>query len=93
MKIKTSVMTCGLAVRLLVQPSVAGQNEDGLVAANRGNHTTGLQILPPFAVHGNADAEFNLVVVRYVGQGLPQDTFETLKWHRLATDQDNCDEP
>ena len=38
-------------------------------------------------VQGNADAQSNLGVMYYTGQGVPQDHVQAVKWFRLAADQ------
>jgi hypothetical protein len=39
------------------------------------------------ADQGHAEAQYNLGVMYYKGQGVPQDYAEAVKWYRLAADQ------
>ena len=50
---------------------MAGPYEDGFAAAEK----------------GDARAQFNLGIMYYLGQGVPQDYAAAVKWYRLAADQ------
>ena len=39
------------------------------------------------AEEGDADAQYNLGVLYFEGQGVPEDRSETIRWFRLAADQ------
>lgn len=42
------------------------------------------------AEHGNAEAQYNLGNVYYLGEGAPQDFAEAAKWYGLAAEQGNA---
>ena len=42
------------------------------------------------AEHGDAEAQYNLGNVYYLGEGTPQDYAEAAKWYRLAAEQGNA---
>jgi uncharacterized protein len=71
-------------------PAVAGQFEDGVAAAKRGDDATALSLWRPLAEQGNAVAQYNLGVMFAKGRGVPQDFQEAVKWYRLAAAQGNA---
>ena len=42
------------------------------------------------AEHGDAEAQYNLGNLYYLGEGTPQDYAEAAKWYRLAAEQGNA---
>ena len=46
-----------------------------------------IKVLQLIAAQGDADAQFNLVVMYHTGQGVPQDYTQAVRWARLAADQ------
>lgn len=66
---------------------LAGEFEDGLAAAQRGDYATAHRLWLPFAVLGNASAQHNLGIMYNKGQGVPQDYAEAVKWYRKAAEQ------
>ncbi len=71
---------------VLAAPAWAGWDE-GVVAYDRGDYATALREWRPIAEQGNARAQYNLGVMYYNGQGVPQDYAEAAKWFRKAADQ------
>ncbi len=67
-------------------PAWAGFDE-GVAAYNRGAYVTALLEWRPLAKQGNAEAQFNLGLMYYNGQGLPQDYVQALQWYRKAAEQ------
>ncbi|MGI9229087.1 MAG: tetratricopeptide repeat protein, partial [Gammaproteobacteria bacterium] len=43
------------------------------------------------AKRGDADAQFGLGVMHYVGEGAPQNYVEAARWYRLAAEQGHAD--
>ena len=43
------------------------------------------------AEHGDADAQYNLGLMYYNGQGIDQDYREAVKWYQKAAEQGNAD--
>jgi len=68
-------------------PADAGPYEDGVAAANRGDHATALKFWEPLAEHGDAKAQVNLGVLYQYGRGVPQDYAAAHMWFTLAAAQ------
>jgi uncharacterized protein len=81
----------GVVPLILMGGAIAGPLEDASTAYKRGDFATALQIWRPRATQGVAFAQFNLGLMYYSGQGVPQDYAEAAKWYRLAADQGNPD--
>ena len=64
--------------------------EDGLAAAQRGNYAIALQLWRPLAEQGNAEAQYELGVMYFEGQGVAEDFKEAAKWYQLAAEQGNA---
>jgi TPR repeat protein len=56
-----------------------------LTGALEGTTATAVRLFRPLAGQGNARAQFNLGVMYYNGQGVPQDYAETLKWFKPSS--------
>ncbi|MCH8039374.1 MAG: sel1 repeat family protein, partial [Nitrospinae bacterium] len=69
----------GLAL-MLATPVLAGFQE-GVDAYERGDYATALKEFRPLADQGDALAQFNLGIMYYKGQGVPQDYQEAAKWY------------
>jgi uncharacterized protein len=67
--------------------AIAGPLGDAEAANDRGDYATALRLFRSLAEQGNADAQYHLGHMYFVGQGIPQDYAEALKWYRLAADQ------
>jgi uncharacterized protein len=61
--------------------------QDATIALERGDYTTAMRIFRLLADRGNADAQNNLGVMYYTGQGVPQDKAAAMSWFRKAADQ------
>lgn len=73
MSIKNSVASLGLTACLMVQPSTAGQLEDGLSAYGRDDYVTALKLLKPLADRNVPAAQYTLGVMYREEQGVPED--------------------
>jgi Sel1 repeat len=60
---------------------------DAVAAYGKGDYTTVLRLIRPLADQGQADAQFNLGLMYYRGEGIPQNYVEAMRWCRLAADQ------
>ena len=58
-----------------------------LDAAENGVHATALKKWKPLAERGAAPAQYNLGLIYYKGQGIPQDYDAAFKWFELAAKQ------
>ena len=64
--------------------------EDGVAAAQRGDHATAFREFLPLAEQGNAKAQTNLGFMYNNGTGVPQNHTEAVKWYRKAAEQGNA---
>ncbi|MDB4254942.1 sel1 repeat family protein [bacterium] len=81
-----------LAITLLVgsvSVATAQDYDKGLEAAQAGDFQTALQEWRPLAEQGDADAQKDLGVMYFTGQGVTQDYDEAVKLYRLAAEQGN----
>ena len=67
--------------------AAAGPAEDADSAHQRGDYTLAAELLRSRAEQGNAQAQFNLGLRYAMGQGVPQDAQEAVKWYRKAAEQ------
>ena len=68
--------------------SVYGDDfQDAEDAYNRKDYKTAYKLLLPLAEQGDAAAQYNLGLMYYTGQGVPQDYKEAVKWYRLSAEQ------
>ncbi len=70
----------------LTAPAWAGWDE-GVAAYHRGDYAAALREFRPLAEQGNAKAQYNLGLMYYNGEGVPQDYAEAVKWYRKAAEQ------
>jgi TPR repeat protein len=59
----------------------------GMDAYNRGDYATVLNELHPLAEQGDANAQNNLGVLYYNGEGVPQDYVQARQWFEKAAVQ------
>jgi TPR repeat protein len=67
---------------------VAQDFDDGFKAYSSHDYAEAIRIWKPLAEKGGSAAQFNLGLLYYEGQGVPQNYSEAAKWFRLAADQD-----
>ena len=75
-----------LSIVCLPTPAWA-DTETGMDAYNRGDHATTLKELRPLAERGDANAQNNLGVLYYNGEGVPQDYVQARQWFEKAAAQ------
>ena len=61
--------------------------DDGLAAYQRGDFPAALNFWKPLAEQGHADAQYNVALIYYAGEGVPRDDAEGAKWLRMAAEQ------
>ena len=61
--------------------------EDGVAAYQRTDYSTALNFLRPVAEQGDVNAQHDLGLMYYNGEGGPQDLTEAEKWWRKAAEQ------
>ena len=77
-----------LTFLFLFSGSVYGDDfQDAEDAYNRKDYKTAYKLLLPLAEQGDAAAQYNLGLMYYTGQGVPQDYIEAVKWYRLSAEQ------
>lgn len=76
-----------VAALTVAGPVAAASVGDADAARDRGDYATEFRFTLPLAQQGNAKAQFNLGVMYYDGQGVPQYYFQAVKWFRLAAAQ------
>ena len=64
--------------------AIAGDVEDGLAAAKKGDFATALRLWKPLAEQGNARAQNNLGFMYANGDGVAQDYVKALTWWNIA---------
>jgi TPR repeat protein len=82
------VMKLMLATNILVLsyavPVAAGSLEDGRAAHEHRDFAIAERLFRPLAEHGNAIAQYNLGVMYYKGEGVPQSYPHAVSWYRHA---------
>jgi TPR repeat protein len=76
---------------LLVPTSASADFAAGLAAYNRRDFKTALKEFRRLALKGLAKAQYNLGVMYFRGQGVPQDYAKAVEWYRKAADQGHAD--
>ena len=76
-----------LILVLLAAPAYAQDLKKGIEAYERGDYAAALREIRPLAEQGHATAQFNLGLMYSLGQGVPQDSDEAVKWYRWAAGQ------
>jgi len=66
----------------------AADFDAGLAAYQRGDYAAALQEWRPLAEQGHAAAAFNMGLLYYEGQGVPQDYTQAVAWFTKAANQD-----
>jgi len=66
------LLSVSTALMLIAGTVWAGPFEDVTAAYKRDDYATALKIIQPLAAQGNAEAQFNLGSLYYIGRGVPQ---------------------
>jgi uncharacterized protein len=86
-----ATLTTSFMLIATARAATAGPLEDGVVAVERGDYATALQLLRPLAVKGDDVAQFDLGVIYDNGWGGSRDYVKATQWYRRAADQGNAD--
>jgi len=95
--IKSGLLAVFFSVSIAA-PVIAGPFENGEVAFTRGDYATALSLFRPLADQGNAEAQVLLgdiyatgsaPEIRGIGQAVPKNYAEAVKWYRKAARQGN----
>jgi TPR repeat protein len=76
-----------ILVLSLAAPVAAGPVEDAIAARSGGDYATALRLWRPLANQGDAFAQFNLGLMYFRGEGVPQNHDEAAMWFWLAANQ------
>jgi hypothetical protein len=82
---------CIFAILLFAQPSFAANLKSAESAYKKKDYATALKRFAPAAKQGNAEAELYLGKMCLLGQGVPMDRNEAIKWFRASADQGDAD--
>jgi TPR repeat protein len=75
---------------MLITPVGAGMFE-AMVAYGQRDYAAALREFRIHAAEGDSIAQYNMGLMHYYGQGVPQDYAKALKWHKMAAEQGHAD--
>ena len=84
---RSSIFVVIVLLSSLAVPVAADTFEDALAAKEKGDYATALVLFRSLANQGLADAQFMLGNCYTLGEGVPKNDAEAVKWHRLAANQ------
>lgn len=90
MGLRNSAVFCVLLVTVTLPPPVplhADNLEDGLVAYRRRNYEEALRHFNPLAGAGEAEAQYRLAFMYYIGQVVSKDSAAAARWFHKAARQ------
>ena len=77
-------LAAAILVLSFAVPVAAGSLEDGRAAYEHRDFAIAERLFRPLAEHGNAIAQYNLGVMYYKGEGVPQSYPDAVFWYRHA---------
>jgi uncharacterized protein len=83
-----AALTASLMLGVVARAGTAGPLDDALYAWFHRDYATALRLWREYAEQGDAGAQTKLGLMYELGQGLPQDNAEALKWYHLAASHD-----
>jgi len=89
-KLLRTTLTASLFLVAIAGAAVAGPFEDAVTAYDNGDYATAIRLLRPLADQGLAEAQHDLAIMYFEGQGVSRDYAEAMKWFRLAAAQGNA---
>jgi TPR repeat protein len=87
--LKQLLLVCAFLFALTGQAR-ADLLSDAENAFDTGDYSKSAKLFRLLAEQGNPDAQINLGMMYFRGQGVPQDYLEAVKWYRLASKQGNA---
>ncbi len=78
---------CLAVVAVLAAPAALAGFEDGVAAYDRGDYAAAFQVWRPLAGQGDVRAQYRLGRLYEVGDGVPRDDVEALRWFDAAGEQ------
>ena len=80
------VISALLLATLALTPCTSfGDYEQAVEAYKAGDYETAVKLLRPLAEQGDTDAQFNLGVMYYSGQGVLEDSIQAYAWFNIAS--------
>ena len=86
--LKNMLFVCAFIFSLTGQ-AIAVRLSDAEDAFDAGDYEKAAMIFRSLAEKGDSEAQINLGMMYYRGQGVPQDYLEAVTWYRLAAKQGN----
>ena len=83
--------TLSILLILLSGLGNAGQFDDATAAYEKGDFAQAFKLIQPMATKGDAEAQLNLGIMYFNGQGVPQDYKQAVDWFRKAAAQGDAD--
>ena len=74
---------------LAFTPLAAQNFEKGMAAAEAGDFATAYKEWLPLAKEGDSEAQFYLGILYEIGEGVPKNQAEAVKWFKLSAEQDH----
>ena len=68
-------------------PAAAGELDEAVAAAHRGEYAAALKRLSPLAEKGDARAQFDIGFMHAYGWGFQRNPADAIAWYRMAADQ------
>lgn len=84
---KATLLACILGLTISSAQAGSGDFERGAAAHRQGDYQAAVKLWQPLAEKGQVDAQYNLGVMYYSGDGVKQDYVEAAKWLRMAAQQ------
>lgn len=84
---KAALLACALGLTISSAQAGGDDFERGATAHRHGDYQAAVRLWQPLAEKGQVDAQYNLGVMYYSGDGVKQDYVEAAKWLRMAAQQ------
>ena len=85
------VVLCLVATAVMFHYWNQSDFDEGVAALRNHDYATAIKIFKTLAEQGDADAQSNLGVLYYKGQGVPKDYKEAARWFRKTAEQGYAD--
>ena len=86
-KLFSKLLSVALATLLLACTDNEAQFQQAVTAYETGNYSEALRLWKPLAEQGDADAQRNLGMMYYTGQGVAQNHQQAVAWWQKAANQ------
>tara|TARA_B100000029_G_scaffold491426_1_gene551524 strand:+ start:1557 stop:2045 length:489 start_codon:yes stop_codon:yes gene_type:complete len=86
-----ALLTALTALMLCSAPSTAKDLEDAFAAYKAGDYQRAFRLLAPQAKQGHAEAQFNLGMMYFKGNGVQKDYGKAMHWYRRAAERGHAE--